>query len=548
MQSQKQILKTKFKNGQISKKEYDASLRAMGLSKKKTNKGPKISNVKRQQNALQSPRTNIDRPFRNSNGAASYARINYHRDVLERSDKLPPIVRDFLKMQIDPHTSVSVRRPESANILTALYHSIMELPLTLDFGGTPSVSSNFGIVVQPKLGNINATVDGEYKISYFSWPGNLLNYDLANPNTFWDVLGGRDPRVDPNIGVLTSPPPSSYQAHFDNTSTHGFFYTITEVNAETTHNLVVTYPSEYSFKVAPGLYNVIIFVDSNSSGTFSSTVNPVVSGGSLTPAVYDNPGTYKYWDMSSTNNTRFYNFILYALTDATVTISTSMNGANFTTDLIVDAIALGRWTPPPDYGVIKKMRPIAMSTLLTYTGSTLNNAGNVAAANIPADALMESVFTNVAGNYLNWSNLAMIPGAFNSRLSEGAYIWWTPQSTGDTLFMKPSDCNSYQYPSFILSGSYTHNTPITGTLDIGRIIVDTVFEYTTTSTAFETKSVYGSQNTIDLIQNITHTAPRVMSNPDHIKFLLDWAKRLTNFISRNSGNIGLIARTVGTML
>lgn len=495
------------------------------------------------------PNNTIRKTFRPQNKGASDVFLNTYANARINDVTPDRTVRSYCRMLVDPHSSPMIRRPDSSLLSSAIYHSLMELDLIVDFGVAPSSSASFGYVVQPKLGNINATADGQYKIAYLTWPTavSLGTFDLTNPNTFATDIGGVDPRVDNNITTLTSPSPVSFFCNFGgNIGGTGYFSGFKTINTEMSKGLSPTFANNNQVKLTAGLFLIDVFVDAQSpNGAFSNGLDPTIVGGTITTTITGQNATFV---RSDSGHTQWYQFSVYALGDCVITFPTTFNVA-YDTYLSIVSTSTGKFSPPIDYGAIKKMRPLAMSVLTSFTSSTLNNGGNIASAVVPGDSLNDNVFINNSmKNWLNWTQLASLIGSYSGRVSEGNYTWWAPQSPADSILYSPSSSNAYTYPSIIVAGSYSTLSPTTGPVSIGRVIIDTIFEYSTTSTVFEIQPMVGSAAMVDAIQNIVHTCPRVMSNPDHLAYIAKWAKLVTKFVATNASTIGMIANGLSNLV
>lgn len=465
--------------------------------------------------------------------------IGYADDAIAKK-----VIFDYVRMMVDPHHAPSVRRPDSSNAKTVLYHSIMELSWVVDFGNLAQNTANFGVVIAPKLGNINSTADAQYYVSYVSWPESVSmnTIPFSDPTIYKNSILGIDPRVDPNLALLSSPVPGSYFAHFQNVG--GYFFggvkTVSLLGINLTPNVL---PNRIDLTEGMWLISYYVFSTVN-SGVFSGGDNPAVSNGTLV-SILANGG---YYDVCIDGRSRYYQYIVYATDSAFITQVTQYN-AQYDVDLSITSCLNSKFTPPMDNGIIKKIRPLACSALFTFTGSSLNNAGSIACLNVPGDTLDDNVFTNNnPRNYLSWPILAALPGAYSGPIKDGAYIWWSPQSPLDSVLLTPSEMAKYQYPSLIISGSFSNISPLTGQVTIGRIIIDTIYEYTTTSTAFPTEKCFGSASMVDAIQNLTQTAPKGSSNPEHIQSILTWARMIAKYIGNHALTIGQIANGISKML
>jgi hypothetical protein len=163
---------------------------------------------------------------------------------------------------------------------------------------------------------------------------------------------------------------------------------------------------------------------------------------------------------------------------------------------------------------------IAQSLLLTYEGSTLQNAGQLAIARVQGDSVIGlSNYQNV--QYTNWYQaIADLPiNNYNGRVSKGGYCWYLGDDES-SYFYRPIGEEDYEGLSYMVSEfttSDTSGTPV-------RIMVNSVVQFTTDNTAFEQKpSCYIGQD-LDHIRYLMSNVRAAYENPTHREQLTKFLK------------------------
>jgi hypothetical protein len=121
----------------------------------------------------------------------------------------------------------------------------------------------------------------------------------------------------------------------------------------------------------------------------------------------------------------------------------------------------------PDYvtldDCINEIRPVSACLFVTYVGDTLSDGGQIAAAFIPSGgSQFAGTFPiNPASGqpYYNFTATAQQPGAYIGPLKKGCMIRWSPEDERDSFFYSGSQSNAHDFPSLVVAGISTQNSP-----------------------------------------------------------------------------------------
>jgi hypothetical protein len=290
----------------------------------------------------------------------------------------------------------------------------------------------------------------------------------------------------------------------------------------------VRVPDEYSNQTA--LYSSRMFFDvygntavgtlPQDQGKFSFFIRPVI--GQLVPVNYSSPVSYFRPDVAWPT-APLLNFA--AAADYTVSSDPNINFLIGTTQV---------------NGLVREIRPVAMSAWFQFTAPTLTLGGHVACALTDGNTqnyYVSGVINPMAGIPLQeYRNLATLPNSYNGKITEGCYAFYKPFDADDLNFknaLNPYDTaidygNQHTYPSIVISGQVISTSGAYNGI-IGRIQVDTVFEYVTFSRLVE--SIPSPVN-VPLLWNARQALMNVrtcMANDEHESFIhkvLGYARQL----------------------
>jgi len=187
--------------------------------------------------------------------------------------------------------------------------------------------------------------------------------------------------------------------------------------------------------------------------------------------------------------------------------------------------------PQLNAGLVRKIRPVAMSLFVTYEGSNQWNGGSIACARIPADTCTSNFYTNNAGSQpgqlQDWDKVAGVGDGitkYNGRLENGCYCWWLPDSAGanDTKLLLPSENAKHAFPCLIVSGQYQYPAPdVSGvyTPPTIRVIFNIIWEFSHLTSLWKLETYLGSDMEMSQAMNFCFEHDFACANADHLKVL-----------------------------
>lgn len=426
------------------------------------------------------------------------------------------------------------RIPDGSNKRSALYTSIQLYDIPVHFAGAAN-DGTFAGAVQPILGNPSDPL--QFKVALCN--PNLLATESATTNwsssaSYVSNLDGVDPRIDQNLDLLLFPNIGYFNAGLGTGSSAtkpfgtapvfnaGNGFTRVAYDGTTTNGDWVLPNGDYiaivQFIAGAGLTTITTGGSATASAltVATSTATNVQASYFVTAA----PGTNNFWVSSA---------------------GAAPTGAGITFVPIARANQTGSY----DNGLVQKIRPVAMSTLLTSMVPSLVNGGMISGAFIPGDTLQDAFFSNnseAPGPLRSYQIVAQVPGSYNGRLEHGLYGIWSTETPDDREFKKPSENNNYDYPTFVFAATYTPSTtPAPGTtVPVVRMEIVQVHEYTTINQFPNTELSTGSQNTVDLALGLLAPLPKVMANATHSNFLqrvMATINRGANFVKSAIGKV-----------
>lgn len=468
----------------------------------------------------------------------------------------------YLDALVDPLSVPAARFPGDISIPTAVYKSVrvMEVPINTASGG------RFSCFVTPRLGSNGVISALSTYIATSNFP-----YGQPDQNTtlgFYATGPGNNPRIDQNALVLcasanegvyitSSTVPAtvssgrvapfgdtSYQPGLGNQSvrfTNGRTTTIQSSYVPYNIGYKTTRPNDINserasvFYLDAGVYSVQLDIEpltaSDTDFRFSQGLGVIITG--LEDAAgFDHSGLPKIRSSYTQTEGRKVSFIL------DIPGSSVLSGNNWfavQTDLAPVPPTPGQpyaygfiqritQTEVSNLGIVKQLRPVACSALLTYIGTDFNNGGQIASAFVAPETL--------ATNYLN-TNLATsdtgeldlheftavtrIPGSYSGPLRTGSYAFWTPSGVDTYKFRSPTEHVKTNYGGLVFAGNWAP-TEINSTVQL-RLTVVTHYEYTTTSLLFPAVySPYEPRTEVDAYRLLSNF-PRAMPNDTHEKMI-----------------------------
>lgn len=405
------------------------------------------------------------------------------------------------------------RIPDGSNKRSALYTSTQIYDIPVVFAGG-SDDGSFAFALQPILGNPSDISQSKLALCN----PQLLAVNSATTNwqsgsSYVSNLDGVDPRIDQNLDLLVFPNIGFFGATPSgaNSASKPFSPTI-NLNAGNGFTRVgydgTTTNGDF---ILPNGEFVVVIQFAAPAGLTTFTTGGSASTSSLTV-------------LSGTATNIQQAFIVSASPGASNFWVSSAGAAPTSAAITIVPMARANQTGSYNNGLIQKLRPVAMSALLTSLVPDLVNGGMVAGAIVPGDTLGDSFFSNnseAPGPLRSYQTVSQVPGSYNGRLEHGLYAIWSSESPDDREFKRPSDNNEYDYPTIVMAGNYaptTTPTPTT-TVPVMRLEVVQVHEYTTINQFPNVELSTGSQHEVDLGLGYLAPLPRIMPNATHSAFL-----------------------------
>jgi hypothetical protein len=161
-----------------------------------------------------------------------------------------------------------------------------------------------------------------------------------------------------------------------------------------------------------------------------------------------------------------------------------------------------------------KYRVTAQSALLTYLGSTLTQAGQV------ASHLYKGGYPHALSRLSDYSSIAEVAGAYNGPLRDGTYVYWEPTEERDMRFRTAR--STYQRPTILIAGIF--DDTLSAGAGVLRLQVATAFEFTTTSQLYPVRCSRVCPDLILARAALLRNVPNAMENGKHLEKLSRIAK------------------------
>ena len=162
-------------------------------------------------------------------------------------------------------------------------------------------------------------------------------------------------------------------------------------------------------------------------------------------------------------------------------------------------------------GVSDEAFVIAQSVLATFEGSSLNNAGQCAMARVPPRTEMGKIGNSVA-NAENWYEfISSLPiNNYNGPTKKGAYAWYLSTDEQGYFYSNANRLvnTNDSYIAFEATASDESQTSL-------RIMVNTIVQFCTNSTAFEQAPSEFIGQDIEHIRHMLSNIPACYENPTH---------------------------------
>lgn len=468
------------------------------------------------------------------------------------------MVADYMSALIAPQAFMS-RVPDSFARPTSLWRSKITLDVPV-FVGTPVGANDgrFALAISPTLGALS--LPQQYKVAMIDASGGWPSKGIGSNVPKWvSAVNGRDIRLDPFLTQLTQAP-LGYET-FDSdpagtTSSNCPFGLNPTIGAG--YGLQVAYSSGSTpgtvsrFFPPPGTYVFNVSL-SMAGGVPDSTIT--TTPGNLAQVFFVSSRTSADKLLSEVTGIAYIPqyaeavgqpYLQFACAGGSVAVGEATFAPTFTDSNLITKQTF-------NMGALSAYRTVGMSCLATYIGPELTNGGNIAAAYLASDAANTQFFQNnaLSGNLRNWENLAIVTGAYNGPIRDGAYVWWSPSDLEDYQMLDPDAANLSTPPTLLVSGQYMPGQAGAGGLVV-RIEITTIYEGLTESLLYESEYLAGSQATMDQVTQLLAGQQHAMANAAHSKFintLLQAGKKILGFGIKNKDVLLPLAKDfAGTFL
>jgi len=494
---------------------------------------------------------------------------------IRQSDR--SILNRYIRCLVN-NENFSARFPDSNPRRTALFTSIsqVDVPILFDTG---AASARFSAAIQPILGDISAPT--HYQAAVTNVTSGLatspwITQDWSAAGAYLNSYNGRDPRVDINAQYVLSGGAQGYSiatalngtgAGLAQPSTAAGVQnyvgnipnTASNAVSSVVGNLPVVQTVGGGLTVPAGQWAISMITTGTTTSTAATNIVPAIFGASgmtindtvTVPAQGGNTVAFSAAAISYVTLSRPVT-VLFTIekTNAATFIGSgdlsALSNTVFITPVIIPASA-----PPINYGALQMARPVAQTVLATYMGPCLTDGGQISACYVPRGLLESNYFAAAAnsqyGQLQYYENVANLDGSYNGPLKNGAYAWWSPYDSSDSVFNEPSTMNADEWPSIVVSGLYNPTTAVSSPSgqDVVRLRIATTFEFISRATLFEQQVCAGSQDLIDHANRWLADQPHAMPNVSHKTWLSSVLNKGGNWVSKNSDTLANGIQDIG---
>ncbi len=476
-----------------------------------------------------------------------------------KSHGLGSLVGAYLKCIANPF-EFKARIPDVYSDRTAIFHSIQSFNLPVLFNATPNNDDGrFSFAVRPILGQLSAV--NRYQVAAVDctkvpvWDDSV---NWSDPAIYLGNQNGADPRLDPNAKFLAG----NVTNYYSSTSTAGtpgkpINIATNVVSALSTNTFVTAQDTNFSWFYFPaGAWNVTLqsVVVGTGASDAQYALNAIIAGNpspTTVPlsnvirnpvAITNGATTAVSWSGVVTSQGSVGIFAPSIVNSGTQTVSTTLT----VTSTVVTITATNTVTSQyAGNGVIETIRPVGMAAIVSYTGPTLIDGGQLSVGQYDNDFLESNFYAkSQTGQAQRFETLNTLEHTHVAdHLKDGAYIWWYPRDVSSNTFRKVPEMNAYAFPGIICSGKISRppNTagPITG--DFLRVRIAIAYEYCTLSTALDTETAPGTTSMVETALQIMSKQPRAMDNPKHRDWFSQLIRDTGRFIKDNQSWMGPLA-------
>lgn len=491
---------------------------------------------------------------------------------------------DYFRALINPK-DFSARIPDSEPRATCVFRSVNSFNVPINIG-TTSDSGRFSFVCRPTLGSTaspdlyqTALVDG-IGIGTKAWSN--LNFASAGNYVSNNVAFGRDPRLDVNTGVMTSPPPSFFGMDFTNTTADmGPTVLVSGITGNQTVNSL-NYGSTPTIRSpADGIVPAVTVGQMNVpygewnlslSAKYQTSVTP--AGGYLAINAASITGSVVYNHVDQPQSLCPTNGLTYTVS-TNIQFTSSPNAStlylvldNNQTGTTLDLTSYANCTVSASYmslspayfsgtptanstGVIEEIRPVGMAMLATYIGPLLNNGGEIAVSCVTSKALINNYFTRNSGGVGQLQfieNLRQTDGCYDGKLADGVWQSWAPLSDEDFDLYDPVNFSTHAYPAIVCSGVWNPGAGAVTSSGVLRVNLYTVYEFRTDYTMYEHLAVHGSHAEVDSALRLLRSDRMNCANGKHLDMIKNAMSRAAQFYRDNASIINPAAGALMSLL
>lgn len=530
--------------GKITKSEYDKRVRMSREHRKSSNS---TKQVRRANSTPRNPR--IVRVTAGPRVSVADTRSNNVLQNLSGNIAAASGIEPYVKSMMDPKNNMS-RIPDGAPRETAIVRSINEFNLAVSMDA--NTNGRFSFCARPVLGD--TSTPSSYQLGIADVVGIAAgttpwaDIDWSSPTSYVSAPAfGQDPRMDVNNAILTAAPPVSFGANSSSANLNTSNLILpggTPLNTNIGDDLV------FKADVGAGVSGLVLpFGDWVVSLVvkFSVTALPAGNAALLMPfgtgvVVGDqNPQTsvtstgtvYIASGIFNVQSSRGTNTFGVALTDTT---GFALKNSTVTSVFYQANSSVFGGGLANDSGSAQEIRPVGMSVLISYMGSTLNDGGQVSIALVPGDLIENNYYSqgqSGAGQLQFEEKVRYLDRAYNGRLAQGAYAFWTPYTTADLQFRPPSLSNSSGLPGIICSGVAVPDATQTGITMPIRVELCVIFEFVTKNTDRELVNYPGSQMSVDFAWQLLKSERVCRANGEHLMWIKAMYGKLRSFAVEN---------------
>jgi hypothetical protein len=487
----------------------------------------------------------------------------------------------FVKTLIYPD-EYSERIPDELTQPTVLYRSLREFALIVNMDGTID-AGRFSFAVKPILGNFDSPNHYQVGIvdSSVSWPD-----DFSLPSSYVQQNLYSDPRQDPMaLPLLSNLPGEFYTRSQDNIGGTGriegspfsgpgsiSYQTSRSSNLNPiitnspfqlsgqTFGADVNLPTYYKFPAGVYTFNPSAIVTTNFSSLnpcalniYSVNAAGIVDGDLTFRVGNDDQEGYlagavinRGWcgNIYNTNQSTFADVSFDIVLDGEHSLvfgvfipsGQTLNGLSGSLMVNVSTNSILPFTS--NSGSVIKIRPVACSALVTCTLPDLTAGGNIVGYSAPSGDIDDYYYKTsaVIGSFQQWQNLARVNKGINvhdGNFKDGVYVWTQPWDTNDTLMRTPGEALNYHTQGIIVSGQVNPTVNLTGNVEVGRIRIVLLYEYTTDNRLFTPVSCFGSTADLDWVLAYLATCQHATENVTHAERLKAIVKGAASWVTRS---------------